>query len=377
MKILFIVVGHFSPSSGVGRTAFSLARELSRENELTVMASGRRAGAAGRFRRVPFRQTGKNWSYYLPFPLIWNFFLAGWLCFINRNRYDIIHVFNGLVWSKKALITLQMCQRGAITFSARRSGWERLKKKSPKHLVILILEWLIYRWELFRKLVVCSEFEKREIINFYRTDPGKIAVLYNGIDEIKVPDSSARRVARTALGYSGDDNVCLFVGYDLKRKGLEFAIRAISFLPPQYRLLIVGGEDSSGDYIKMLTKERLLNRVRFAGPQRDLSQSYRAADILVFPTLYEPFGTVVVEAMGHGLPVVVSRTAGAAELITDSEEGFLIDNPRDPREIAGLTDRIITHDLGPAMGRAGRETARTCTWEKKAREMLSLYESLS
>ena len=374
MKILFVVVGYFSPVSGVGKTCSSLAYYLARENEVMVFASRLDKGTSSKiaFRKVSFWNPGRRWAFIFPLPTLWNFILGSYLCFISRKRFDIIHVFNGLVWSKSAFITLQMCQKGAIKFSAGRSRIDRWKKISPKHLLILGLECLIYHRELFRKLIVCSEFEKQEIVHFYRTNPSRIDVLYNGIDEIGIPTEEARKNARVALGYSEDKNVCLFVGYDLKRKGLIFAIRALMLLPPEYRLLIVGGEDSTGYYAGILTEAGLLNRVRFVGPHRDISQFYNAADIFVFPTLYEPFGTVVVEAMGRGLPVVVSKRAGAAELITPGKEGYLIENPEDHEEIANLIGKIRQQGIACFSG-AALKTAGKATWESRAAELMAIY----
>ncbi|MEA1929120.1 MAG: glycosyltransferase family 4 protein, partial [Candidatus Auribacterota bacterium] len=131
-------------------------------------------------------------------------------------------------------------------------------------------------------------------------------------------------------------------------------------------------EDSTGYYAKILTEAGLLDRVRFVGPHRDISQFYNAADIFVFPTLYEPFGTVVVEAMGRGLPVVVSRSAGAAELITPGREGYLIEDPEDPEEIAKLIGRIrqqgITRFSGAALKTAGKST-----WADRTAELMAIY----
>jgi len=315
MKILFIVVGAFSPLSGVGKTSFSLATRLSSQHDLTVFASSYDPFITPsiNFHRVPFWQTGKKWSYYLPLPLAWNYFLASMLVFFNRREYDIVHLFNGLACSKKLLITLQICQKGAFRDGGGLTRLERLRKNSPKHLIILFLEWLVYRWEFFDRLVVCSRFEKDEIVKYYRTSPSLIDVLHNGIDSPLSPSIGERRVAREKLGYFPDDAVCLFIGYDFKRKGLEYAIRALTQLSPRFKLLIVGGEDREGVYRALASAVGVSSRVSFRGQQRDLSDVYLAANMLIFPTRYEPFGTVVVEAMGWGLPVVVTRTAGAAE----------------------------------------------------------------
>lgn len=378
MKILFIVVGAFNPLSGVGKTSFSLACRLSSQHDMTVFASSRDPSIPPsiNFRRFPFWQTGKNWSYYLPLPLIWNFLLASWLGFINSREYDIVHIFNGLAWSNNSLITLQICQRGAIRNSGGLTRWERIRKNSPKHLLLLAFEWLVYRWGGFKKLVVCSRFEKDEIIKYYRTDPIRIVVLYNGIDPRPLPTRAERLCARRKLEFLPGDAVCLFIGYDLKRKGLETAIQALSYLPDRFKLVVVGGEDSKGKFRSTASRLGVSGRISFRGQHRDLADFFSAADLLVLPTRYEPFGTVVAEAMGWGLPVVISRAAGAAELVTEGREGFLIENPRDSKEIAGLIHRAFSEDR-VAFSENARETALKSTWEIRARELEDIYRKIN
>ncbi|MDP8236211.1 MAG: glycosyltransferase family 4 protein [Candidatus Erginobacter occultus] len=381
MKILFIIVGDFSPVSGVGRTCYSLAHRLARDREVTVVASGNYRGEEERikFLQAPFWHPGKAWEFFLPLPVIWNFLLAGVLCRHYRKRFDIIHVFNGLVWSKNALITLQMCQKGAFRAAWGKSFREQLGKKTPKHLSILFLEWLIYRWQLFRGLVVCSRAERDEIIRYYQTDSEKIHRLYNGIDLISLSPGEVnllRTARRNELGYRESDRVCLFVGYDLKRKGFEAVLRALARLPREYKLLVVGGGDKKGDFRRTIVGEGLESRVRFAGQQHNPSPFYAAADLFILPTLHEPFGTAILEAMNWGLPVITSRLAGAAELITPGREGCLLDDPRDGRAIAAFVRQIGEEGKAAEMGAAGRETARTSTWERRAGELLDLYRRL-
>ncbi len=381
MKILFMVIGDYSPISGVGKTACSLAREIARDQDLTVIASGEYSGDPQEinFHRAPFWHPGKVWEYFIPLPVIWNFILGSWICRVYRKRFDVIHVFNGLVWSKSALITLQMCQKGAFRAAGGRSWRERLRRKTPKHLAILFLEWLVYRWGFFRRLVVCSRAERDEVIRYYGVNPEKITVIYNGIDPPDLSREEAaglRRARRAESGYRESDRVCLFVGYDLKRKGLGAVLEALESLPGKYKLLVVGGRDTHGEFGQLIRRRDLKERVAFSGQHRDLTGFYAAADIFVLPTRYEPFGTAILEAMNWGLPVVTSETAGAAELITPGREGFLLDDPEFSGAIAALIRRIGEGGRAAEMAEAGRETARGCTWEKRGQELLDLYINL-
>jgi len=205
--------------------------------------------------------------------------------------------------------------------------------------------------------------------------------VHGGVDyeAFNPPDKERRRKAiREKYGYSSRDVVCLFVGYDFRRKGLKYLLRAMPLIDAEVKLLAVGGVGSLPEYRKIASELGVEERVTFSGPVYDNCRDFfHAADLFIFPTLFDPFGTVVVEAMAAGLPVITSRRVGAAELITPGKDGLLLEDPKDGREIARLADSLLEKSAADAMGAAARTTARRCTWEAKAKELVSAYENLS
>ncbi|HKZ45180.1 MAG TPA: glycosyltransferase family 4 protein, partial [archaeon] len=94
-----------------------------------------------------------------------------------------------------------------------------------------------------------------------------------------------------------------------------------------------------------------------------------------FPTQYEPFGLVILEAMASGLPVVTTKLAGAAELIEDGKDGLLLDNPKSSDEIARKLNYLIENDaMRRKVGKNARKKAEKYTWKKTADEMLKVFE---
>ncbi len=97
-------------------------------------------------------------------------------------------------------------------------------------------------------------------------------------------------------------------------KNLDTVLQALVKVPDLH--LAVVGETKNSPYPKMVEKLQLGQRVHFLGYRRDMPLLQKAADFFVFPSRYEPFGLVVIEAMASGLPVITSKSTGAADLVT-------------------------------------------------------------
>ena len=114
-------------------------------------------------------------------------------------------------------------------------------------------------------------------------------------------------------------------------------------------------------------------RVIFTGPQPDVAAIFHAADAFAMPSLFEPFGNVVMEAMASGLPAMTSAFSGVGELIPPSMRGFRVDNPDDVGEVALRLGALF--DAPASLGREARATAEKFTWARYAKELNALIES--
>jgi glycosyltransferase involved in cell wall biosynthesis len=138
----------------------------------------------------------------------------------------------------------------------------------------------------------------------------------------------------------------LFVGELIPRKGMRQLLQTCALLnrssPHQYRLLVVGDGQERAELAQIATAENLDDFVTWLGwlPYERLGAYFQLADALIFPTLEDVWGMVVLEAMAFGQPVLCSRWAGAAELIVPGENGELFD-PHHPAELAALMARVL------------------------------------
>ena len=189
----------------------------------------------------------------------------------------------------------------------------------------------------------------------------------------------AAEVRRVRRWYDLPDPAILYVGTLEPRKNLAGLFRAFALareasnLP--HHLVLVGGMGwGVGEVMRMPDELGIRDRVRVVGyvPERDLPGLYAAAEMLVYPSLFEGFGLPPLEAMAVGTPVITSDRSSIPEVVGDA--AITID-PEDHEAIAGA----IVHLAGDAglrhrLGAAGRGRARRFTWEKTARATLAAYE---
>ncbi len=200
----------------------------------------------------------------------------------------------------------------------------------------------------------------------------KIRVVPNGVD---ISEFEGLADARSP----SDCITGLFVGrIDPDQKGLLTLVHAIALLPRNLPIRIrLVGEDWGGITLLRSAAERgaVTDRLTFVGrlDRAALIKEYAAADFLVLPSRFEPFGIVLLEAMASGLPVVASRVGGIPEVVVDGETGILVE-PGNASEIASAILRLAESPaLRARMGACGRERARSYSWDALVPRILAVY----
>ncbi|MGH8600610.1 MAG: glycosyltransferase family 4 protein, partial [Burkholderiales bacterium] len=229
-----------------------------------------------------------------------------------------------------------------------------------------------------RAIICISQMVKQEIVQHYGVAEDRLHVIYNGIDtqafNPRLKQEHATRI-RAEFGIPDDATVFLFVGSGFERKGIPALMKAMSALPSHAHLLIVGRDKALKKYEQISASRGLNARVHFAGGQNDVKPFYGAADALAFPTLYEPFGNVVLEAMACALPVITSTKAGAAELIEDGANGYVCD-ALDVPALGRAMEALCSRESCAEMGAASRRTVEPYTFDAMSNRLIALYESL-
>ena len=254
-------------------------------------------------------------------------------------------------------------------------GWLKL---NPFHANSLSAERRMFASPRLKKVICISDMVRQDVRRFYDVSDEKLVTIYNGIDLDAFSPQNAEicRQVRQKLKIPEDALTFIFVGSGFKRKGLETAIRA---LPDDGHLIVVGKDKETVRFEQIAAEIGANNdksvRVHFVGPQKDVRPFYAAADVFVFPTIYEPFGSVVLEALACGLPVITTDRCGAGELITQGMEGFVL--PAGDTEALTACMRQNTALDWANRRIAARQLAENYPISRTVDAMLALYQELS
>ena len=167
--------------------------------------------------------------------------------------------------------------------------------------------------------------------HYHGVPPERISVVPWGLDTSREPADRAR--VRTAFrrehGLGDKDVAILFVARNYRLKGLGSLLEAFAPLAGRYphvRLLACGGKQEA-EHQRQARRLGIAGQVHFLGFVDDIQSCFAGSDVFAFPTFYDPCSLVVLEAMRAGLPVITTRANGAAELITEGSEGFVVESP--------------------------------------------------
>ncbi len=257
--------------------------------------------------------------------------------------------------------------------------------KANRRWVPFRVYWLLTLYiglaaRLSHKIIAISESTKHEIMKYYKVPEEKIRVVYYGIDhDMFKPIDDGSLIKATKQKYGIEDEFILYTGIINVRKNITRLLQAFSLLKREHKLphkLVLAGEESGiyPDVPLLLEQLDLRDEVLCIGfvPQDDLPLLYNAAELLIYPSLYEGFGLPLLEAMACGTPVITSNISSMSEVAGDA--GLLID-PYNVEDIAQAMYLLLNDiDLRNKLREKGLLRAQEFSWEKAARETLEVYE---
>ncbi len=270
-------------------------------------------------------------------------------------------------------------RRAAVAGSFVRRFLIRL---NPLHPVLLYLERRLFTDKRLKKIVANSNGVKSDIIRHYGLPEDKICVIYNGIDPAshevnEAKDATERARVRSEIGVGETTTLLVFVGSGFERKGLIYAIRALALLKGDCDVrLVVVGKGNPAYYLREAKSLGVGERVTFTGPVKGARKYYRAGDIFILPTVYEPFSNACLEAMASGLPVVTTKQNGASEIMTDGADSVLLDDPADVGALARKLKPLLDAEFRKKAGILARAKALNYTIERNVDGFLRVIEGV-
>jgi UDP-glucose:(heptosyl)LPS alpha-1,3-glucosyltransferase len=369
-----IVVHDYHRHGGHSRYVVELAERFALTDEVHVLANTFPEGAkfaptaALPGRRLYFHRIIAHRGSALGTVL--TFFLPATLALQQLGPFDVIHA-QGFVCLQRSLVTAHICV--AAWHEQRLTSGNGLSWREQvfDQIVLRIERWL-YRRQPGRPLITISRRVEEDLAQFYGSTQTSRTIPH-GVDTREF-DVSQRKLwrneIRARLRLREDCFCALWVG-DL-RKGAKTAIQAVARNPGQV-LLAVSRTDPS-EFRQWSEQCGAGDRVFFIPFTDEIAKFYAAADTFLFPTTYDAFGMVVLEAMAMGNPVIVSRRAGVAELIEPGRDGLLLEDPFDAVQAATQLRRLEEDAAARArLVASGLAKTQTLTWDRVASATYAVY----
>ncbi len=357
-----LVVHDFDAGYGQGRYCFELVRHLGGEVRFTVFSNTFNASESDNLSwiRVPAWRFDALTTVFSFIPFSERL--------VKKHRPDVIHAQGLTCWTSD-IITGHICNAAR----AKQMNTRWLKPRLFARLVIPP-ERGFFRNPKARHVIAISKVLEREIRHEYGWSK-PVTVIYHGTDaQVFRPASGEDEVKmlRQRFNLPLGKWTWLFMGEAVK--GLRQAIEQLAKFPAAHLLVVT--RSNLNMYRNQAAELGVGGRITFHGPEKSPELAYRAVDVFLYPSDYDPFGMVVTEAMATGLPVAVGDGLGSAELITHRETGLKF-NPHDSEDIRQCLAWLAEdRERALAVGSAGRRQILAHSWEECARKTLGVYRQV-
>ena len=352
MPRIIQVVQEFSTEGGVETVAFELQREwvsagVASRVLASVVPDRAHTGCVDRVApwldRVPTRGMMRYAGRLAVVPA---FTLAATAA-IRRQPRDTVVLSHGDSLAGDVLVIHAVNKASLV--EKRRAG-SRRHLLNPMHAWVAARDRRMIGGLRFRRYVAVSGRVAGELAEHYAVPPERISTIPNGINLARFGRGPSG--IRAEFGIPEAAPLLLFVGHEFERKGLSFVVDALARLDRETRLLVVGS-DNQDRYRRQAAELGVGDRLLFAGARRDMPDFYRASDAFVFPTNYESFSLVCMEALACGVPIFATAVGGIEEYLVDGLNGATItrDGPdiaarlapvlADPARLAALRDGAV------------------------------------
>lgn len=294
------------------------------------------------------------------------------------EEYDLVHAHDWLVGFVARAVKHAVRLPLVATIHATEYGRNHGLHTDEQRYISDVEWWLTYEaW----RVICCSRYMRGELQRVFQLPADKIEMVPNGVDPRQFRAGRNDPGIRSRYA-ANDQKIVFFVGRMVREKGVHVLLDAIprilSFVPGTR--FVIAGKGPVLEHLRAQAHQlRVESHVFFTGYIDDVTRNslYRASSVAVFPSLYEPFGIVALEAMAAKVPVVVSDTGGLSEIVEHGVDGlkFYTGNP------SSLADQIIAllRNDRFAQGMAEKAYHKVETrfsWQEIARQTRSIYHTV-
>jgi glycosyltransferase involved in cell wall biosynthesis len=297
------------------------------------------------------------------------------------SQFDIVKANGAITWAKSDVNAVHFVHSSWLKFSSQKTKSKSIQQYlNPGKILYNFYQWLYTalnaRWEKqafhqAQAVVAVSDRVAKDLLEI-GVPPASIQVVPNGVD---LQEFSPGTADRKKWGLPEEVPLALFAGdIRISRKNLDTVLRALVKVPNLH--LAVAGITEGSPYPQLSVSLGVSDRVHFLGLRRDVPEVMKAVDFFVFPSRYEPFGLVVIEAMATGIPVITARSTGASDLVTP-EAGIVLQDSDDTEALVQALLLLTNNpDLRKKMGQTARAIAEQHSWTNMAQQYVNIFEEL-
>lgn len=286
----------------------------------------------------------------------------------KTEQYDVIHAHDWLSFPA-AIVAKKISHK---PFVAQIHALEQDRSPSPNPAIAAIEKEGLQKAD---KVIAISHYVKNRIMQFYHIPAHKIEVVHNGSS---LAPQNHEEFDLKSLKKDGR-KIVLSAGRITYQKGIDYLVTAAAKVmkhDKNFILVIVGSGDMRHQIIQQAASLGISDRVFFPGFLRsnEMEKIYHAADVFVMPSVSEPFGLVAVEAASRGVPLIISKQSGVAEVINHS----LKVDFWDVDELANKLASVLRHKaLRDTLVDSSLPEVAACTWDRAAVKCMTIYQNLS
>jgi glycosyltransferase involved in cell wall biosynthesis len=313
---------------------------------------------------------------FITWTFIFNHFLEKKIAHLSQDiKFDIIHIHDWLTapagiasknyLNKPLISTVHSLEIGRVQ-----------ELRSPDSYMIDGLEW----WMTYEssKIILCSNSMRTELNDHFNIPKEKVTVIPNAIDPYVYDKYIDTKKIKNNYGIEDKSKLVLFVGRLVPQKGVEYLIDAVPLVTNRSVYFYIIGDGWSRSILeKLALSKKQGDRIRFLGfiPDTERIELTKSADVLVVPSIYEPFGIVALEGMAAGVPVIASNIGGLSEIIEHDKTGVLVYS-KNPESIAwGINKVLYNNEYSRSIiQNAKKKVIEVYSWKAIAKKTIELYQ---
>ncbi len=224
----------------------------------------------------------------------------------------------------------------------------RLYRWGGRYKHFSLFERAVFGVDSRTEVLMISNLQQPIFQRFYQTPSERLHMLPPGIARDRIAPDNAEQIGREfrrEFGVADDEKLLLMVGSGFKTKGVDRSLDALAALPSELRSktkLFVIGQDNPAAYLQQARELGLEQQMRIFSGRDDVPRFMLGADLLIHPARHENTGTVLVEAIVAGLPVLVSDVCGYAHYVADADMGSVLASPFEPLQLMRALQQLLS-----------------------------------